>query len=670
MIRPLSIQRLALYGFVILLFGTIISGTVLLGLFFNYETIKNHQQISKNAYEALFTFKYNTENLLVTNQIRKEVITWESSFEKFTQQLNTLQEVSLFHSNDINDLLQSIHIAKLSVSTQLQSPLFDEKNIMEKSLLRRLGEGLNANETSPYYIAVRDLISAIDYLKQYEDFLLGELRDLDIKIQNESNIKLKNTQKMVIAIPLLAFIFTFTVGIILWYTIGKIEKKLEEQRDILDYTAYHDYLTKLANRAQFITILEKTLEKAQQQSFQVGLLFIDLDRFKEINDSFGHSVGDLVLCEIADRLNAIAAKDALIARLGGDEFTLIVEDKTNEEIEHLVNNIIDIIQKPLTFYATEMYLTCSIGISFFPKDAKDAESLLRNADTAMYKAKNKGKNTFQFYNQSMTEASIERLQMENHLRRAIEKDELVLYYQPQVDAENHKITGAEVLLRWNDSVLGNISPAKFIPLAEETGLILPLGDWVLKEAFIQQSKWLQSGMAPDILAINIAAKQIYYTDLVATITNLLETYEIDPHTIELEITERIIVENPDYTIKVLNTLRSLGVRISIDDFGTGYSSLSYLKTLPLDKIKIDQSFIRGIPASHEDAQIIKTIISLSQGLNKSVIAEGVETEGQKSFLQEAGCSEMQGYLFAKPLPAVEFEQFMREGYIQILPKSC
>ena len=670
MIRPLSIQRLALYGFVILLFGTIISGTVLLGLFFNYETIKNHQQISKNAYEALFTFKYNTENLLVTNQIRKEVITWESSFEKFTQQLNTLQEVSLFHSNDINDLLQSIHIAKQSVSTQLQSPLFDEKNIMEKSLLRRLGEGLNANETSPYYIAVRDLISAIDYLKQYEDFLLGELRDLDIKIQNESNIKLKNTQKMVIAIPLLAFIFTLTVGIILWYTIGKIEKKLEEQRDILDYTAYHDYLTKLANRAQFITILEKTLEKAQQQSFQVGLLFIDLDRFKEINDSFGHSVGDLVLCEIADRLNAIAAKDALIARLGGDEFTLIVEDKTNEEIEHLVNNIIDIIQKPLTFYATEMYLTCSIGISFFPKDAKDAESLLRNADTAMYKAKNKGKNTFQFYNQSMTEASIERLQMENHLRRAIEKDELVLYYQPQVDAENHKITGAEVLLRWNDSVLGNISPAMFIPLAEETGLILPLGDWVLKEAFIQQSKWLQSGMAPDILAINIAAKQIYYTDLVATITNLLETYEIDPHTIELEITERIIVENPDYTIKVLNTLRSLGVRISIDDFGTGYSSLSYLKTLPLDKIKIDQSFIRGIPASHEDAQIIKTIISLSQGLNKSVIAEGVETEGQKSFLQEAGCSEMQGYLFAKPLPAVEFEQFMREGYIQILPKSC
>ena len=670
MIRPLSIQRLALYGFVILLFGTIISGTVLLGLFFNYETIKNHQQISKNAYEALFTFKYNTENLLVTNQIRKEVITWESSFEKFTQQLNTLQEVSLFHSNDINDLLQSIHIAKQSVSTQLQSPLFDEKNIMEKSLLRRLGEGLNANETSPYYIAVRDLISAIDYLKQYEDFLLGELRDLDIKIQNESNIKLKNTQKMVIAIPLLAFIFTLTVGIILWFTIGKIEKKLEEQRDILDYTAYHDYLTKLANRAQFITILEKTLEKAQQQSFQVGLLFIDLDRFKEINDSFGHSVGDLVLCEIADRLNAIAAKDALIARLGGDEFTLIVEDKTNEEIEHLVNNIIDIIQKPLTFYATEMYLTCSIGISFFPKDAKDAESLLRNADTAMYKAKNKGKNTFQFYNQSMTEASIERLQMENHLRRAIEKDELVLYYQPQVDAENHKITGAEVLLRWDDSVLGNVSPAKFIPLAEETGLILPLGDWVLKEAFIQQSKWLQSGMAPDILAINIAAKQIYYTDLVATITNLLETYEIDPHTIELEITERIIVENPDYTIRVLNTLRSLGVRISIDDFGTGYSSLSYLKTLPLDKIKIDQSFIRGIPASHEDAQIIKTIISLSQGLNKSVIAEGVETEGQKSFLQEAGCSEMQGYLFAKPLPAVEFEQFMREGYIQILPKSC
>ncbi|WP_263833834.1 putative bifunctional diguanylate cyclase/phosphodiesterase [Sulfurospirillum oryzae] len=663
MMQPLSIQRLALYSFAVLLIGTIMSGAILVGLLFNYETIKNHQQISKNAYDALFTLKYNTENLLVTNQIHKEVITWESSFEKFTQRLNALQEIALFHSNDIDDLLQSIHVAKLSVSTQLQSPLFDEKNIMEKSLLRRLGEGLNANETSPYYIAVRDLISAIDYLKQYEDFLLDELCGLDIQIQNESNVKLKNTKNMVVAIPLLAFIFTLTVGTILWYTIGKIEKKLEDQREKLDYTAYHDYLTKLANRAQFITILEKTLEKAQQQDLRVGLLFIDLDRFKEINDSYGHSVGDMVLCEIAERLNTIAAHDALIARLGGDEFTLIVEDKTNEEIEHLVQSIVATIQKPLLIYATEMYLTCSIGISLFPKDAKDAESLLRNADTAMYIAKNKGKNTFQFYNQSMTEASIERLQMESHLRRAIDKEELVLYYQPQVDVNSGKITGAEALLRWNDNILGNVSPAKFIPLSEETGLILPLGNWVLKEAFIQQSKWLQSGVAPDILAINIAAKQIYHTDLVAIITGLLETYAIDPNTIELEITERIIVENPDYTTRVLNTLRSLGVRISIDDFGTGYSSLSYLKTLPLDKIKIDQSFIRGIPASHEDKQIVKTIISLSQGLDKTVIAEGVETEEQKSFLQEAGCFEMQGYLFAKALPAVEFEQFMREARI-------
>jgi diguanylate cyclase (GGDEF)-like protein len=670
MIQPFSIQRLALYGFAVLLLGTILSGSLLVGLLFNYETIKNHQQVSKNAYDALFSLKYNTENLLISNQMHKEVMTWENSFETFTQRFDALHRIALFRSNDIADLLQSLHSAKQSVATQLKSPLFSEKNIMEKSLLRRLGEGLNANETGSYYIAVRDLISAIDYLKQYEDFLLDELYALDIQIQNESNVKLENTKKMVIAIPLLAFIFTLTVGILLWHTIGKIEKKIEEQRDRLDYTAYHDYLTKLANRAQFITILEKTLEKAQQQELHVGLLFIDLDRFKEINDSYGHSVGDMVLCEIAERLNAIAAQDALIARLGGDEFTLIVEEKTNEEIERLVQNIIRVIQKPLLLYGTEMYLTCSIGISLFPKDADDAESLLRNADTAMYTAKNKGKNTFQFYNHSMTEASIARLQMESHLRRAIDKEELVLYYQPQVDVAEGKITGAEVLLRWNDSVLGSISPAKFIPLAEETGLILPLGNWVLKEAFTQQAKWLQSGLAPDILAINIAAKQIYHTDLVATVTDLLETYAIDPRTIELEITERIIVENPDYATNVLNTLRSLGVRVSIDDFGTGYSSLSYLKTLPLDKIKIDQSFIRGIPASHEDTQIVKTIISLSRGLDKSVIAEGVETKEQKNFLEEAGCFEMQGYLFAKPLPALEFEQFIRESRIEFLPKSC
>ena len=506
---------------------------------------------------------------------------------------------------------------------------------------------------------MRDLVNAVDFLKQYEDFLLQELYLLDQMTQEEGNVKLDRTKDMAIITPLVAFAFTLIVGVMLWRRIGSIERTLEEQRDRLDYIAYHDYLTKLANRAQFISVLEKTLCNAKEKGLHVGLLFLDLDRFKEINDSFGHSVGDVVLCEIADRLKASVSEKALIARLGGDEFTLIVEGMREEALGAMAQAIIAMIQKPIYIYGTEIYLTCSIGISLFPFDAKDAEALLRNADTAMYKAKNEGKNTFHFYNQAMTEASVAKLQMENYLRKAIDDGNFELFYQPQFNNNKRYVFGAEALLRWNDSVLGSVSPSVFIPLAEETGLILPLGNWVLEEAIKQQSLWLEKGMAPEVIAINIAAKQIYHTDLVGIVKNLLEHYHVVPNMLELEITERIIVENPVQAIGVLETLREMGVRISVDDFGTGYSSLSYLKTLPIDKIKIDQSFVKGIPTHKKDEEIIKTIINLAQGLGLEVIAEGVETEEQALFLEKEGCYEVQGYLYAKPLPSRSFEAFIQ-----------
>lgn len=657
--KSISIQRLSFYGFAVLLLGSLLIGGLFLGLLFNYTAIKDRQQISKNAYDALFTYKYNTEHLLVTNNVTKEVSKWEDSFLLFEKEFHALEAIHPANLEDLEHLMQRIRKAKNEVENQLRNPLFSDKNVMEKSLLRRLGEGLNANETSPYYIAVRDLISAIDFLKQYEDFLLTELYLLDQTTQEEGNANLEKTKEMTIITPLIAFCFTLLVGVILWRKIGSIEHTLEEQRDRLDYIAYHDYLTKLANRAQFISVLEKTLFNAKEKNLHVGLLFLDLDRFKEINDSFGHSVGDLVLCEIAERLKASVSHKALIARLGGDEFTLIVEGANQELLSSMAHSIIGMIQKPLYIHTTEIYLTCSIGISMFPFDAKDAEALLRNADTAMYKAKNEGKNTFEFYNHAMTEASVAKLQMENHLRKSIEEGGFELYYQPQLNIGLKRVCGAEVLLRWNDPVLGQVSPAVFIPLAEESGQILPLGNWVLKEAIKQQSLWLETGMAPEVIAINIAAKQIYHTDLVGIIKNLLDEYRVEPRMLELEITERIIVENPQYAMNVLNILRTMGIRISVDDFGTGYSSLSYLKTLPIDKIKIDQSFVKGIPSLNKDEEIIKTIIRLANGLKLDVIAEGVETQAQSNFLLKEGCYEMQGYLYAKPLNVRAFETFMK-----------
>lgn len=657
--KPVTIQRLSLYGFTLLLLGALLSGGFLLNLLLNYKTIQEHQRISKDGYDALFTAKYNTEHLLVAPNVTKEVAKWETSFEEFQTHFTLLEAINPSNWEDLNHLMQNMCKAKVEVEKQLKNPLFSHKNVMEKGLLRRLGEGLNANETSQYYIAVRDLVNAIDYLKQYEDFLLHELYLLDTTTQEQGNARLENIQNITIAVPLLGFVFTLMVGIFLWRRIGLIERTLEEQRNSLDYIAHHDYLTKLANRAQFIFVLEKTLQRAHENSLHVGLLFLDLDRFKEINDSFGHSVGDIVLCEIAERLKSAVAHKALIARLGGDEFTLIVEEMYSQELGQMAQDIVSMIQKPLYIHQTEIYLTCSVGISLFPSDACDAETLLRNADTAMYKAKNEGKNTFQFYNQSMTDASVTKLQMENQLRKAIDEGCFELYYQPQVDLEKGVIFGVEALLRWNDTILGSVSPAIFIPLAEETGLILPLGNWVLNEAIKQQSLWLSQGIAPQIIAVNIAAKQIYHTDLAGIVKGFLEMYHVPPSMLELEITERIIVENPQQATEVLNTLRLLGVSISMDDFGTGYSSLSYLKTLPIDKIKIDQSFIKGIPHIKEDGEIVKMVIRLAKGLGLYVIAEGVERTEQAQFLQCEGCHEMQGYLYAKPMNALALEDFMQ-----------
>ncbi len=440
------------------------------------------------------------------------------------------------------------------------------------------------------------------------------------------------------------------------------EKKLKLHRDALAHQAYHDMLTKLPNRLLFLDRLNQAINKAGRNQSKVAVLFIDMDRFKEINDSLGHAFGDEAIKEVAQRLQRQIRKTDTLARFGGDEFIMILEDIDNPIV------VVDIVQKlmkamhdPIIIEGHRIYVTLSIGISIFPNDSETADSLLKNADAAMYKAKDEGRNTYQFYTEDMTEKAFERIVMEAHLRQAIEKKEFVLYFQQQVDGESNKIIGMEALVRWNHNSMGLVSSVKFIPIAEDTGLIIPLGKWILKTGMQQIVKWYAKGLNPGILAINLSMKQLQEHDFMIMLERMLEETKCKPQWIELEVTESQIMKNPEQTILMLRDISRLGIEIAIDDFGTGYSSLSYLKRLPIDKLKIDQSFVREIPDDEEDMAIVKAVIAFSKSLNLRVIAEGVETEEQKAVLVENGCQNIQGYIYGKPVPANEMEKLLRDS---------
>jgi diguanylate cyclase (GGDEF)-like protein/PAS domain S-box-containing protein len=441
----------------------------------------------------------------------------------------------------------------------------------------------------------------------------------------------------------------------------KNEKKLKLQRDALEYQAYHDTLTGLPNRLLFLDRLNQSIYKTERSRKKVAILFIDMDRFKEINDSLGHVSGDEAIKDVALRLKTQIRKADTIARFGGDEFTVILDDINNSiNIVNIVKKLMHSMNEPFVINKHTIYITLSIGISIYPDDTDTADNLLKNADAAMYKAKHDGRNTYRFYTEDMTEKAFERMALESSLRQAIDRDNFILYFQPQVNGENDKIIGMEALIRWKDEGAGVISPTKFIPIAEDTGLIIPLGEWILRRGMQQIVKWHAEGLHPGRLAINISVRQLQKHHFISMLKRILEETMCQPQWIEIEVTESQIMKNPEQTILMLQEITQLGIKISIDDFGTGYSSLSYLKRLPVNTLKIDQSFVKDIPDDEEAVAIVKAIIALAGSLNLNVIAEGVETQEQKVFLVKNGCSNIQGYLYAEPMPADEMEKILRE----------
>ena len=435
------------------------------------------------------------------------------------------------------------------------------------------------------------------------------------------------------------------------------ERNLIEQKNILHHQAHHDALTGLPNRKLFNQRLEDGVKSAKNNRTILALFFIDLDRFKQINDSLGHDIGDKVLNIISERLNSTIDVKNTLARLGGDEFTIILNGiEKIEDVSDIANRILKITNKPIFIDKHILYISISIGISLYPQDGIDARSLVKYADAAMYKAKDDGRNTFQYYSADMTQKALERVTMTTSLKQALYNEEFVLYYQPQINAKDNVMIGMEALIRWQHPTMGLLTPNSFIALAEETGLIIDIDKWMIEMSIKQFKKWYDMALNPKILSINISFVQLEKDDFLETLERIMRENSFSPEWLELEITERQVMQKPKDAIEKLIQISKLGIAIAIDDFGTEYSSLSYLKKLPIDKLKIDKSFIDDILNNREDKAITKAIIILAQNLNLDVIAEGVERLEQKEFLLKEGCNLMQGYYFSHPIDTEEIEK--------------
>lgn len=427
------------------------------------------------------------------------------------------------------------------------------------------------------------------------------------------------------------------------------ERKRAEE--IIVRQAYHDALTNLANRRLFMDRLTQALTRVQWHKRLVSVLFLDLDHFKSINDALGHSVGDLLLQAVAERLTTCVRQGDTVARLGGDEFAIALADVARtSDIPKVAQKIIDTLSRPYVLEGRELFITTSIGVCIYPDDAQDAETLVKNADVAMYRAKKHGRNNYQHYSPDMNAQAFERLAIETSLRHALEREEFFLEYQPQVDIETGRIIGYEALVRWQHPDLGVMPPGKFIPLAEESGLIVPIGEWVLRSACAQNKAWQAAGFPPIRVAVNVSPRQLRHESLLGAVGRALRETGLHPNWLELELTESIM-QDADEAIRLLSQLQAIGVQIAIDDFGTGYSSLNHLKRYPIHKLKIDQSFVRDVTHDPHDRAIVTAIIALAHSLNLKAIAEGVETEEQLAYLRSLKCDEAQGYFLGRPMPA-------------------
>lgn len=436
-------------------------------------------------------------------------------------------------------------------------------------------------------------------------------------------------------------------------------KAFEEQ---LEFVGSHDALTGLPNRVLLRDRAERALLQAARADQGIAIVVLDLDHFKLINDSLGHACGDRLLLDVVKRLQTCLSEADTFCRQGGDEFILLIPvEGAQERLDSKLSHILGSLSQPFEFEGHSLIITASMGVAQYPGDAGSVDELLLKAETAMYHAKQSGRNAYRFFSEKMNADAHERLALQSRLSQAIEHQELLLHYQPQIDLRTRRIIGAEALLRWNDRELGLVPPGKFIPIAEESGLIIPIGEWVLREACRQVQAWRQQGLPELLMAVNMSALQFKRSDPVETVRQILQETGLPGHCLELELTESILIDDADMILETLRRLKALGVQLAIDDFGTGYSSLAYLKRFPIDKLKIDQSFVRDIVEDPDEAAIVHTIIQLGRNLKMRTLAEGVETESQLAFLRVEGCREAQGYLFSRPVPPDAFLAMFKQG---------
>jgi len=449
----------------------------------------------------------------------------------------------------------------------------------------------------------------------------------------------------------------------------RLELLLKERTAEVNRLAYYDTLTGLPNRSLFEDRLEQAIAVAQRTAQMLGILFISVDQIKKVHDTLGHMVGDGLLREVGVRLRKCVTESDTVARFAGDEFALLLTQIGGaKEVVDLIGAISEALRPSFDVKGQDLFATASVGVTLFPFDGEDSANLLKNAGAALYRAKKSGGDNYQFYTADMHAIASRQLALETSLRRAIENHEFLLHYQPRVAVDSLEITGIEALVRWQHPQFGLVSPADFISLAEDTGLIIPIGEWVLRTACRQNKKWQDQGYSPIRVAVNLSARQFQQQDLAETVIRILEEVDLAPHYLELELTESSIMSNADFAIKVLSGLKAMGVTISVDDFGTGFSSLSYLKRLPIDCLKIDQSFVREATSDADDAALVMAIITLAHNLRLTVVAEGVETEEQLAFLRLLRCDEIQGYLFSRPLAAKDFVGFFA-GDKHLLPRQ-
>lgn len=435
------------------------------------------------------------------------------------------------------------------------------------------------------------------------------------------------------------------------------EKKRSEEK--IHYLANYDVLTGLPNRVQLNERIAYSINVAKRNAGEVAILFLDLDRFKDINDTLGHSVGDMLLRELAHRVQLLLREEDTVSRLGGDEFIFMLPHTRAQGVAHVAEKILEVISQPFRIDDNELIVTASIGIAMYPIDGADPETLSKNADTAMYQAKQNGRNNYRFFTNAMQENAARNLLLINALRHALEKEQLYLVYQPQISMINGQVVGCEALIRWNHPEFGQVPPSEFIPLAEDSGLIISIGEWVLRSAVKQAKEWLDNGFSLSV-AVNLSSVQFRHPHLPEMVTNVLEEFDLPPECLELELTEAVAMHDPQKVISIMDSFHERGIKMSIDDFGTGYSSLSYIKKFKVHKLKIDQSFVADICCDSEDKAIVKAIISMAHSLGLRVIAEGVETQDQLDYLKEQLCDEVQGYFYSVPLLAEEFKSFVDE----------